>query len=246
MTRTSTRRRAAGGISNGLAQADERRPAAVGGLRVSVMSSTSAVIALESVGKRYGSRTVIHDLSFTVEKGEIVGFLGPNGAGKTTTMRMIAGFTAATSGRGGVAGGRTARPNGPAPRPSRPTPEHPPRFYPPPLSSARRHHPSWAAPRHRLTERAAAGGGADEPGHAAGDRAGAGAARAAAVDRRRDRPRHPSVAERERDAHRRLSGRRAQRHRGRDRSRGGRPLGSPPPGPPPAHAQNHLPPIRPA
>jgi len=68
------------------------------------MSSTSAVIALESVGKRYGSRTVIHDLSFTVEKGEIVGFLGPNGAGKTTTMRMIAGFTAATSGRVRVAG----------------------------------------------------------------------------------------------------------------------------------------------
>src|SRR5262249_3964394 len=40
-----------------------------------------------------------HDLSFTVERGEIVGFLGPNGAGKTTTMRMIAGFTTATSGR---------------------------------------------------------------------------------------------------------------------------------------------------
>ncbi|MGH7331299.1 MAG: ATP-binding cassette domain-containing protein, partial [Candidatus Rokuibacteriota bacterium] len=46
------------------------------------------MIALQSVSKRYGSRTVIHDLSFTVEKGEIVGFLGPNGAGKTTTMRM--------------------------------------------------------------------------------------------------------------------------------------------------------------
>ena len=57
------------------------------------------MIALESVSKRYGSRTIIHDVSFTVGKGEIVGFLGPNGAGKTTTMRMIAGFTTATSGR---------------------------------------------------------------------------------------------------------------------------------------------------
>ena len=62
------------------------------------------MIQLEAVSKRYGSRTIIHDLSFTVEKGEIVGFLGPNGAGKTTTMRMIAGFTAATSGRVTVAG----------------------------------------------------------------------------------------------------------------------------------------------
>ena len=68
------------------------------------MSGAAAVIALESVSKRYGSRTIIHELSFTVEAGEIVGFLGPNGAGKTTTMRMIAGFTAASSGRVTVAG----------------------------------------------------------------------------------------------------------------------------------------------
>jgi ABC-2 type transport system ATP-binding protein len=60
------------------------------------------VISLESVSKRYGS--IIHDVSFSVGKGEIVGFLGPNGAGKTTTMRMIAGFTTATSGRITVAG----------------------------------------------------------------------------------------------------------------------------------------------
>jgi ABC-2 type transport system ATP-binding protein len=61
-------------------------------------------IALDSVSKRYGSTTVVHDLSFTVEAGEIVGFLGPNGAGKTTTMRMLAGYTAATAGRVTVAG----------------------------------------------------------------------------------------------------------------------------------------------
>ena len=77
---------------------------AVGGLRIFTMSPDSAVIALESVSKRYGSRTVVEDVSFTVAKGEVVGFLGPNGAGKTTTMRMIAGFTAATSGRVSVAG----------------------------------------------------------------------------------------------------------------------------------------------
>src|SRR5256714_14632415 len=128
MTRTSTRRRAAGGISNGLPQSDERRPPAPGGLRVSAMSSTSAVIALESVGKRYGSRTVIHDLSFAVEKGEIVGFLGPNGAGKTTTMRMIAGFTAATSGRVRVAGYDMASQNVQAARLIGYLPERPPLY----------------------------------------------------------------------------------------------------------------------
>jgi ABC-2 type transport system ATP-binding protein len=67
-------------------------------------SASPPAIALESVSKRYGSTTVVHDLTFTVEHGEIVAFLGPNGAGKTTTMRMIAGFTAATSGRVTVAG----------------------------------------------------------------------------------------------------------------------------------------------
>jgi ABC-2 type transport system ATP-binding protein len=66
--------------------------------------NSSAAITLESVSKRYGSKDIIHDVSFTVEKGEIVGFLGPNGAGKTTTMRMIAGFTTPTSGRITVAG----------------------------------------------------------------------------------------------------------------------------------------------
>jgi ABC-2 type transport system ATP-binding protein len=92
------------------------------------MSSAAAVIALESVGKRYGSRTVIHDLSFTVEKGEIVGFLGPNGAGKTTTMRMIAGFTAATSGRVRVAGYDMASQNVQAARLIGYLPERPPLY----------------------------------------------------------------------------------------------------------------------
>jgi ABC-2 type transport system ATP-binding protein len=86
------------------------------------------MIALEAVSKRYGSRTVIHDLSFTVEKGEIVGLLGPNGSGKTTTLRMIAGFTTATSGRVTVAGYDMATENEAAARLLGYLPEHPPLY----------------------------------------------------------------------------------------------------------------------
>jgi ABC-2 type transport system ATP-binding protein len=92
--------------------------------------STAAAIALESVSKRYGSTTVIHDLSFTVERGEIVGFLGPNGAGKTTTLRMIAGFTTATSGRVTVAGYDMATRNAEAARHIGYLPERPPLYDP--------------------------------------------------------------------------------------------------------------------
>ena len=80
------------------------------------VSSSSPAISLESVSKRYGPKTIIHNLSFKVGEGEIVGFLGPNGAGKTTTMRMIAGYTAATSGRVSVAGYDMATANAEAAR----------------------------------------------------------------------------------------------------------------------------------
>jgi ABC-2 type transport system ATP-binding protein len=49
------------------------------------------MISVEGVSKRYGDVHAVERLSFTVERGEVVGFLGPNGAGKTTTMRMITG-----------------------------------------------------------------------------------------------------------------------------------------------------------
>jgi len=49
------------------------------------------MISVESVSKRYGGVTAVDQLTFTVQRGEVVGFLGPNGAGKTTTMRMITG-----------------------------------------------------------------------------------------------------------------------------------------------------------
>jgi ABC-2 type transport system ATP-binding protein len=85
-------------------------------------------IVLESVVKRYGSTTVIHDVSFSVERGEILGFLGPNGAGKTTTMRMIAGFTTATAGRVSVAGHDVARQRTEAARAIGYLPERPPLY----------------------------------------------------------------------------------------------------------------------
>ena len=86
------------------------------------------MISLERVSRRYGPRTVVEDLSFSVEKDEIVGFLGPNGAGKTTTMRLIAGFAAATSGRVTVAGHDMATDNLAAARRIGYLPEHPPLY----------------------------------------------------------------------------------------------------------------------
>ncbi len=86
------------------------------------------MIALESVSKRYGSKTIIHDISFSVGKGEVVGFLGPNGAGKTTTMRMIAGYTTPTSGQIRVAGFDMATQNEDAARKLGYLPEVPPLY----------------------------------------------------------------------------------------------------------------------
>jgi len=62
------------------------------------------MIEAKQLTKRYGDITAIQDVSFRVEKGEILGFLGPNGAGKTTTMRILTGFIPATSGTAIVAG----------------------------------------------------------------------------------------------------------------------------------------------
>ncbi len=87
-----------------------------------------AAISLEAVSKQYGPKTIVHDLSFHVEKGEIVGFLGPNGAGKTTTMRMIAGVSTATSGRVSVAGFDMATQNQEAAQKIGYLPEHPPLY----------------------------------------------------------------------------------------------------------------------
>ena len=61
-------------------------------------------IEVDRLEKIYGSTTAIHDVTFRVQAGEILGFLGPNGAGKTTTMRILTGFVPATSGTARVAG----------------------------------------------------------------------------------------------------------------------------------------------
>ena len=62
------------------------------------------MIHVSHLTKMYGPRTAINNLSFEVQKGEIVGFLGPNGAGKSTTMKILTGFMPATSGKANVAG----------------------------------------------------------------------------------------------------------------------------------------------
>lgn len=66
------------------------------------------MIEAHALTKRYGERTAVSDLSFTVRPGVVTGFLGPNGAGKSTTMRMILGLDAPTSGSTTVNGKRYA------------------------------------------------------------------------------------------------------------------------------------------
>ncbi len=56
------------------------------------------MVEVQNVSKKYGDATAVNKLSFSVPRGEILGFLGPNGAGKTTTMRIITGFIPPTSG----------------------------------------------------------------------------------------------------------------------------------------------------
>jgi ABC-2 type transport system ATP-binding protein len=62
------------------------------------------VIEVQNLTKVYNSRKAVDDISFKVEKGEILGFLGPNGAGKTTTMRILTCYMPATDGTARVAG----------------------------------------------------------------------------------------------------------------------------------------------
>ena len=66
------------------------------------MSETT--IQVEKLVKAYAGVTAVNEVTFSVKKGEIVGFLGPNGAGKSTTMRILTGFVPATSGRATVCG----------------------------------------------------------------------------------------------------------------------------------------------
>ena len=62
------------------------------------------VLEVENLSKTYSGHTAVRDISFSIRRGEIVGFLGPNGAGKSTTMKILSTYQPATSGTARVAG----------------------------------------------------------------------------------------------------------------------------------------------
>src|SRR4029434_9982644 len=62
------------------------------------------MIKVQSLTKAFGPKLAVNNVSFTVERGEVLGFLGPNGAGKSTSMRMITGFIPPTDGKVTVGG----------------------------------------------------------------------------------------------------------------------------------------------
>lgn len=62
------------------------------------------MIEIQNLTKRFAQHTAVDNLSFRVQRGEVLGFLGPNGAGKSTTMKMLTGFLAPTSGRASILG----------------------------------------------------------------------------------------------------------------------------------------------
>src|SRR5476651_747809 len=67
-------------------------------------TSMEEMIAIRNLTKRFGAITAVDDVSFSVGRGEVLGFLGPNGAGKSTTMKMVAGFLAPSAGSAAVCG----------------------------------------------------------------------------------------------------------------------------------------------
>jgi ABC-2 type transport system ATP-binding protein len=73
---------------------------------VAATPTTNEAPLIEIIGltKRFGSFTAVDDVSFTVRRGEVLGFLGPNGAGKSTTMRMLASFMTPTAGTARIMG----------------------------------------------------------------------------------------------------------------------------------------------
>src|SRR5678810_864469 len=62
------------------------------------------MIKVQNLSKSFGPKVAVNDVSFSVERGEVLGFLGPNGAGKSTTMRMITGFIPPSAGSISVGG----------------------------------------------------------------------------------------------------------------------------------------------
>ncbi|MBE9606497.1 ABC transporter ATP-binding protein [Acetobacteraceae bacterium H6797] len=64
----------------------------------------SALIEIDRLTKRFGAFTAVDDISFSVPRGQVLGFLGPNGAGKSTTMKMLAGFVTPSAGTARICG----------------------------------------------------------------------------------------------------------------------------------------------
>jgi ABC-2 type transport system ATP-binding protein len=71
---------------------------------VSDAPDQTTLIEIQGLTKRFGAFTAVDNVSFTVQRGEVLGFLGPNGAGKSTTMRMLAGFMIPTAGTARIQG----------------------------------------------------------------------------------------------------------------------------------------------
>jgi ABC-2 type transport system ATP-binding protein len=87
------------------------------------------VIEIKNISKKYGAHYAVKNASFTVEKGEIVGFLGRNGAGKTTTMNIITGYISSTSGSVSIDGFDILKSPMEAKRKIGYLPEHPPLYF---------------------------------------------------------------------------------------------------------------------
>ncbi len=66
---------------------------------------SASIIEIHHLTKKVGKLTLLHDIHFSLKKGEVFGFLGPNGAGKTTTMKCILGIMRPTSGEVKIEGG---------------------------------------------------------------------------------------------------------------------------------------------
>src|SRR6188768_4597647 len=67
-------------------------------------SRSNRMIRIENLVKTFGPKRAVDGVSFSVERGEVLGFLGPNGAGKSTTMRMVTGFMPPSAGRVTIGG----------------------------------------------------------------------------------------------------------------------------------------------
>ena len=57
-----------------------------------------SIVKVESINKSFGKKKILHDVSFEINEGEILGFIGPNGAGKTTTIKLMLGLQSIDSG----------------------------------------------------------------------------------------------------------------------------------------------------